>query len=67
MNRRRAAAVGALVILISLWLTGQLFTYGAFGSPNGGLVLQLPAQHCVGVELWGHPGVFGGSYSDCDF
>ena len=37
---------------------GTAGAYGAPGSPNGGIVIDLHGPHCFGFEAWGHVGPF---------
>lgn len=55
-----AFAFGALAVLLLASLAGlRLETYGAPGSPNGGIVVTTGATcQGAGLELWGHPGPF---------
>jgi hypothetical protein len=61
----RRLAVGALLVVLTLvgalWTSGaRPLLYGQFGSTNGGVVVTAP-YGCLGLELWGSPGFFGGS------
>jgi hypothetical protein len=55
-----AAAVGIALTVAVAWTSGGWAKiYGSPGSPNGGVVVGIRRQACLGVELWGAPGVFG--------
>jgi hypothetical protein len=61
------ALVGAMVSFAA-GLSLDVFPYGSSASDNGGIVIREKlAPLCLGLEVRGHPGFFGGNYQGCDF
>jgi hypothetical protein len=55
----------ALIAAFGLGLSLDVVTYNSPG--NTGIVIRLrELPVCVGLEVRGHPGVFGGNYAEYD-
>jgi hypothetical protein len=72
--RAKLAIAGALLASFGLGLSLDVITYDSTtiaaqpGFGSAGIVVRLKEiPYCFGIETAGHPGIFYGGLSECDF